>query len=590
VSARVPRARVGVAGFGATARVLAAALFIAALAFRFTPPQAASAATPAWLDRFNQWRIASSLPPLTENTTWDQGDYDHSLYMVKDDQVTHYELSTLPYYTVDGDTAARYGNIQVSSTTTFTDPQAIDWWMGAPFHAMGMLDPRLTSTGFGSYREVKSGWQAGFSLDVLRGNSFTGGSFPVFFPGNGSTVPLTSYSGNEFPDPLQACPGYATPTGLPVFVEVGGNVATSVSAHSFTGNGTPLAHCVIDSSNPAVGSSLTYRGGAILIPQAPLAPGVNYTVSMTVNGSAYSWSFTVTNTGVITAGCPLNGFVAGDFNGDGKVDLGAAGPGGSCILASSGTTFAAPNRWSTTPFYGTVTTLSGDVNGDGKSDLVAVNLGQAFVETSSGIGFNPPVQWSTMPFYGSRGTFVADLNGDGKADLIAVNDHSVWAMMSNGSGFSAPTQWSGALFYGTVATRAADVNGDGKADIIAVNPDSTWVMTSNGAGLNAPALWSSKPFYGSVSTTAADVTGDGKADLVAVNGASTWVMASTGTAFASPGLWSNTAFYGQISTMAACVGGNKTADVVAINSNSVWVMTSTGTGLAAPVMWLSGLP
>jgi cysteine-rich secretory family protein len=263
------------------------------------PIPAAAAGT--WLDRFNAWRAASNLPALTENTTWSQGDYDHSLYMVKNDQVTHYELSTLPYYTVDGDTAARNGNIEVNSSTSFTDDQSIDWWMAAPFHELGMMDPRLTQTGFGSYREVKSGWQAGFTLDVLRGNSFTGGTYPVYFPGNGSNVPLTSYNGNEFPDPLQACTGYTAPTGLPITIQVGGNVATTVTAHAFSGNGSPLAHCVIDSNSPSVGSDLTSRGAVILIPQAPLQAGVNYSVALTVNGVPYTWSFGVNNTNTITA-------------------------------------------------------------------------------------------------------------------------------------------------------------------------------------------------------------------------------------------------------------------------------------------------
>ena len=255
----------------------------------------------------NAWRTSVNLPVLTENTTWDQGDYNHALYMVKNDQVTHYELSTLPYYTVAGDTAARNGNIEVNSTTSFTDEQAIDWWMAAPFHALGMMDPRLTSTGFGSYRQVKSGWDAGFTLDTIRGNSFTGGTYPVFFPGSGSTEPLTSYGGNEFPDPLQACPGYSAPTGLPVFVEVGGNVSTTVGAHSFTGNGTPLAHCVVDSTNTAVGSYLKSRGAVLLIPQARLQPGATYTVALTVNGVPYTWSFGVSSDNTITApsACPV---------------------------------------------------------------------------------------------------------------------------------------------------------------------------------------------------------------------------------------------------------------------------------------------
>jgi cysteine-rich secretory family protein/repeat uncharacterized protein DUF346 len=266
-------------------------------------PAAPVSAAGGWFDRLNLWRHTAGVPTLTENATYDAGDAAHSLYMVKNNLVTHYETPGVPYYTVAGDTAARNSNIEVNSTTSFTDEQAIDWWMGAPFHAMNMMDPRLQQVGFGSYREVKSGWQAGFSLNTLQGNSFTGGQFPVFWPGNNVTEPLTTYSGNEFPDPLQACAGYAVPTGLPVFLEVGGNVNTTVGpVHSFTGNGIALAHCVIDSSNAAVGSYLYPRGGVIVIPRQPLQIGVTYVVSLTVNGVPYTWRFTVGAFNVAPAG------------------------------------------------------------------------------------------------------------------------------------------------------------------------------------------------------------------------------------------------------------------------------------------------
>jgi len=141
------------------------------------PPSVQIATSPtasgSWLTRFNTWRANTGLPLLTENTTWSTGDYDHALYMVKNDLVTHYETPGTPYYTAAGDTAARNSNIYVSSSTATPDEQAIDWWMQAPFHAMGMMDPRLTQTGFGSYREVKSGWNMGAAVDVLRGNSFS---------------------------------------------------------------------------------------------------------------------------------------------------------------------------------------------------------------------------------------------------------------------------------------------------------------------------------------------------------------------------------------------------------------------------------
>jgi len=283
------------------------ASLLGSMVLAVAPATHAAAASPAWLDRFNAWRANANVPALSENTTWDQGDYNHSIYMVKDDQVTHYELSNLPYYTIAGDTAARNGNIQVSSTTSMADDTAIDWWMAAPFHELGMMDPRLSSTGYASYRQVKSGWQAGFTLDVLRGNSFQGGTYPVFFPGNNSSMPITSYKGGEFPDPLSACAGYSAPTGLPITIQVGGNVTTTVGAHAFTGNGSPLAHCVIDSNNASLGSSLKSRGAVILVPQQPLQAGVSYTVALTVNGVPYTWSFGVTSDNSITSAqaCPV---------------------------------------------------------------------------------------------------------------------------------------------------------------------------------------------------------------------------------------------------------------------------------------------
>jgi uncharacterized protein YkwD len=248
-----------------------------------------------WLNRFNAWRANTGLTTLTENTVWSQGDYNHSVYMVKNNLISHSEIVGAPYYTPEGDAAGRNGNIYVSSSTSTSDDQAIDWWMQAPFHAMGMMDPRLTQTGFGSYRDSTApGWQMAATVDVLRGNPFTGGQYPVYFPANGATEPLRTYGGGESPDPLQGpCAGYSTPTGLPIFVEIGGNVSTTAGqVHSITGNGVALEHCVLDSSSPQ-GSSLTYRGGVVLIPRQPLQNGVKYVVALTVNGVPHTWSFTV---------------------------------------------------------------------------------------------------------------------------------------------------------------------------------------------------------------------------------------------------------------------------------------------------------
>ena len=324
----------------------------------------APAASSGWLDRLNSWRASTGLATLTENPTWSQGDYDHAVYMVKDDLVTHYEIPGNPNYTIAGDTAARNSNIYVSSSTSTTDVQAIDWWMQAPFHAMGLMDPRLSQTGFGSYRQVKTGWQLGAAVDTLRGNSFTGGNYPVYFPGNGTHEPLGSYGGGEFPDPLQGCPGYSVPTGLPVFVQVGGNVATTAGAvHSFTGNGVPLAHCVIDSHNPAVGSNLVGRGGVIIIPRQPLQTGVSYSVALTVNGAPYTWSFTV---GPFTACASVNVSATPTNQAAPGTPVAFRAVGGSCpdlnplyqfwILAPGASAYTLAQAYSTSPTLNWITT------------------------------------------------------------------------------------------------------------------------------------------------------------------------------------------------------------------------------------------
>ncbi len=274
---------------------------LAALAFAILPalPGAATShvhlatvptASLPWLDRFNAWRANTGTSTLTENTTYSAGDVLHATYMVQTGQVTHSESTAYSQYTAAGNLAAMNSNIFVSSSTATADVEAIDWWMGAPFHAMGMMDPRLTTTGFGSYRNSAYTWQMAAAVNVGQGMSAPG-QYPVFFPGNGSTEPLTAYSGNETPDPLLACPGFS---GLPLFIEVGANVATTAGpVHTLVGNGASLSNCVIDSTNATFAPYLTWRGGVVVFPQQPLQNGVNYVVALTVNGLPYTWSFTV---------------------------------------------------------------------------------------------------------------------------------------------------------------------------------------------------------------------------------------------------------------------------------------------------------
>jgi len=259
---------------------------------------------PDWLARLNAYRAMADLPALVENPEWSEGDRLHARYMVKNDRVEHSEVPGNPWYTPEGDAAARASNLVGSGDPLASDLFAIDAWMQAPFHALGILDPELTQVGFGSYREQDEVVQMGAALDISRGITGlpAGTRFPIIWPSSGSVVPLTGFT-REHPDPLTSCPGYTSPSGLPIIVQLGpGNLRPQVTASSFKQGSTALEHCVFsevnynnpNSSDQELGRTiLDLRDAVVLIPRQPLTPGARYTASIQVGGQTYTWSFEV---------------------------------------------------------------------------------------------------------------------------------------------------------------------------------------------------------------------------------------------------------------------------------------------------------
>jgi hypothetical protein len=264
---------------------------------------------PDWLVYLNSYRAMAYLPELYENTTWSSGGMAHSRYTVKNDTLMHTEDTGNQWYTADGKAAAEAGNLMASYDSSSSDRHAIDSWMQAPFHSVGILDPALEQVGFGSYRETDGGLQMGATLDIMRGLGGLSPNivFPVIWPANGATVPLSKYWG-ESPDPLTSCPGYAAPAGLPIVIQLGpGDVTPVVSSYSFSQGGTALESCVFSEttySNPEsvyqdLGRAiLNERDAVIMIPRAPLTPGASYTVSITANSRTFTWTFSVASTTV----------------------------------------------------------------------------------------------------------------------------------------------------------------------------------------------------------------------------------------------------------------------------------------------------
>ncbi len=259
---------------------------------------------PDWLDWVNIHRWIAHVPSVFEQADWSHGNVLHATYMVKNDMIGHSEDPANPWYTPEGDAAARNSNVMVSSLVSTTDQYAVDLWMTAPFHAVGILDPELHATGFGSYREADGGWQMGAGLDVLRGLGDIPASvrYPIVWPSDGSTIHLTSYS-SEYPDPLTSCPGYTSPAGLPLIVQIGpGNQTPTVTDHWLMRGTVPIEHCVFDetsytnadgSQQSLARSVLNSRDAIVMIPRTPLLSGATYSASITVNGQTITWSFSV---------------------------------------------------------------------------------------------------------------------------------------------------------------------------------------------------------------------------------------------------------------------------------------------------------
>lgn len=256
-----------------------------------------------WLSTVNGWRALAGLPPVVENPAWSEGALAHARYVVREDQVGHTEDTSSPDYTANGVLAAQNGNVAGTTDLQASEGWAIDAWMTGPFHAVGILDPRLAVSGFGIFHEQGAMVQTGAVLDVLRGRSREPADGPVVLPADGMILPVGRYDGGESPDPLASCPGYEAPSGFPLIVLAGpGFSGTTVSAHALSRGGTPVEHCVFDGgtyTNPDAAAQASGRnvlGGrdaVVMMAKDPLVKGGSYAASLEVNGQTIAWSFTV---------------------------------------------------------------------------------------------------------------------------------------------------------------------------------------------------------------------------------------------------------------------------------------------------------
>jgi uncharacterized protein YkwD len=273
-----------------------------------TSSLSSSSSPMTWLERINFFRAGAGLDPIRDDPKMSAVAAAHANYLLlnfAEDIRTAKPMSASAYeespgklgYTQSGSREA--ANLQLEwGCSTYDVTQQIDHWIAGPFHRLAMLDPYLADAGYG---EASSDgcWVAALRLpppteEVKR--------YPraIEFPPDGAATAL-DWPGLEEPDPLESCPGYERPTGLPITLQIGRLVSTNLSAHSLMEDGKPIEHCVFDApsylnADPKAQEygrwNLRNASAVVIVPRAPLRPGARYAASITANGVPYTWSFT----------------------------------------------------------------------------------------------------------------------------------------------------------------------------------------------------------------------------------------------------------------------------------------------------------
>jgi len=222
--------------------------------------------------------------------------------------------------------------------------------------------------------------------------------------------------------------------------------------------------------------------------------------------------------------------LAADFNGDGSPDLvlPATGSQLQVSLNKGNGTFESAKSYSL-PLPNLRVFAAGDFDGDGKMDLIGYTRSTVFTDPSA---------ISIWPGNGD-GTFrsridtighwpqgsgpyciaVGDFDRDGKNDVV-ISDEYLWMFKGNGDGtFRPPASAGSAILSTTADLKMADFNGDGKLDLVSsgVFSGGFTVLLGNGDGTfqNGGILANGLT---SVSVVVVDLNGDTRPDLAGNTG------------------------------------------------------------------------
>ncbi len=224
--------------------------------------------------------------------------------------------------------------------------------------------------------------------------------------------------------------------------------------------------------------------------------GIPDTVGVYNNiGTWALWNTTTSAADIVGFGWSDTTPVVGDWNGDGKTEVGIYNKGGNNFLIKSATGFDVIGLG-----WAGVTPVIGDWNGDDRDEVgVYDNAGtwalwNSTTSSADIVGFG----WAnTTPVVG-------DWNGDGKTDVGIYNKGGNNFLIQSATGFDViGLGWSG------VTPVVGDWNGDGRDEVGVYNNAGTWALwnsTSSSADIVGFGWADTTPVVG-------DWNGDGKTDV-----------------------------------------------------------------------------
>ena len=307
------------------------------------------------------------------------------------------------------------------------------------------------------------------------------------------------------------------------------------------------------------------------------------------------------STSPVGVGNSPQGVAAGDFDGDGFIDLAVVNSGDDNIsiligdgaggFTASATKYATGDK--------PIAIVAGDFNGDGNLDLATANANDGTISILLGNGdgtFKPRSTYSLPNIASVINTTptdiaIGDFNGDGIPDLIVSGTYLngvVDVMLGDGTGaFPSANLTQVTVGNGPSSVAVGDFNGDGKLDFAVTNQSDRTISVMKGSGNGTTftqfaAAFSTGAGSSPSSIVAADFNGDGKLDLAVAESGLSRIGVFTGV---GNGTFGVQATYATGNAPSALVVGDFNSDGIAdigvTNNNTtgtVSLLLGTGTG------------